>query len=198
MGWRRDTPGPASIHAAALMTVLGLTALVTGRAFLFPSLGPSAYVLATGIGDEDSAPKRVVGGHVIGVVAGMLTYHLVADGLVATQPFAPFSVTGVRLAVSATVAVGLTTAAMLATNLRHPPACATTLIVGLGLLTSVPEAVIIVVAVVLLVVVQQGLLQIRRATGPLTAPEDERTPESSEQQADRSVGEGSRTGGDND
>ncbi|QCJ46931.1 HPP family protein [Haloprofundus sp. MHR1] len=198
MAWRRDKPGPASVHAAALMTVLGLTALVTGRAFLFPSLGPSAYVLATGIGDEDSAPTRVVGGHFIGVVAGMLTYHLLADGLVATQPLDPFSMAGVRLMASATVAVGLTTAAMLATDLRHPPACATTLIVGLGLLTSVEEAVIIMVAIVLLMVVQRGLLAIRRATGPLTVPSDEHTPEASKSKGDRNVADESRAGGEND
>ncbi|WP_224270495.1 HPP family protein [Haloprofundus salinisoli] len=197
MPWRRDKPGPASVHAAALMTVLGLTALVTGRAFLFPSLGPSAYVLATGIGDEDSAPTRVVGGHFIGVVAGMLTYHLLADGLVATQPVPPFSMAGIRLMASATVAVGLTTAAMLATDLRHPPACATTLIVGLGLLTSVEEAAIIMAAIVLLLVVQQGLLTIRRATGPLTVPSDKCTPEASEPQGDRSVADESRPDSEN-
>ncbi|WP_224448153.1 HPP family protein [Haloprofundus salilacus] len=197
MPWRRDKPGPASVHAAALMTVLGLTALVTGQPFLFPSLGPSAYVLATGIGDDDSTPRRVVGGHFIGVVAGLATYHLLADGLVATQPVPPFSMAGVRLMTSATVAVGLTTAAMLATDLRHPPACATTLIVGLGLLTSVQESAIIMVAIVLLLIVQQGLLAVRRATGPLTVPSGEGTPEASTQQGDRSVTDESRAGGEN-
>ncbi|WP_224333232.1 HPP family protein [Haloprofundus halobius] len=158
----RDRVLPATLHAAALMTVLGAVALLTGRSFLFPSLGPSAYVLATGIGDADSAPKRVVGGHVIGVLAGMATYHLLASGIVVLQIHEPLSAAGIRLAASATVAVGATTAGMLATDLRHPPACATTLIVSLGLLTQVGEALAIVIAVLLLVAVQRILVRGRR------------------------------------
>ena len=42
---------------------------------------------------------------------------------------------------------------MLTTDLRHAPACATTLIVSLGLLTGLPEAAVILSAVLLLAAV---------------------------------------------
>jgi len=136
--------------------VLGALAWVSGRPFLFPSLGPTAYAVATVPDAETSRPDRVLGGHVIGVVAGFGAYHLLAAGLVATTPPPPLSVAGAWLAASAVVAVAATTTGMLATDLRHPPACATTLIVALGLLSGVTDAVVIVVAVAVLVAVHAG------------------------------------------
>jgi hypothetical protein len=38
----------ATVNVVLHFTVLGVIALVTGRPFLFPSLGPSAYLIATG------------------------------------------------------------------------------------------------------------------------------------------------------
>lgn len=35
-----------SLYAGLVFTVLGLVAWATGRPFVFPSLGPSAFVLA--------------------------------------------------------------------------------------------------------------------------------------------------------
>jgi hypothetical protein len=53
---------------------------------------------------------------------------------------------------------------MLRTDFVHPPACATTLIVGLGLLASAVEAAIVVSAVVLVAVDTV----LRPAMGPLS------------------------------
>jgi CBS-domain-containing membrane protein len=121
---------------------------------LFPSLRPTAYLLAVASGDEESRPRRVIGGHAIGAVAGLLAYHVLAAGLVATASPAALSPVGARLAAAGVVSVALTTAGMLATDLRHAPACATTLIVSLGLLPTLSEGVLIVVSVVLLVAVR--------------------------------------------
>ena len=137
------------------MLVAGATAVATGSPFLFPSLGPSAYVLVTDPDAEAAAPRRVVGGHVIGVVAGLLSYHLFARGLIVTSLPPAGSLELGRLAVSGVLAVVLTTAGMVATDLRHAPACATTLIVGLGLLSTPFEGAVVVVAVVLLVAVDE-------------------------------------------
>jgi hypothetical protein len=93
----------------------------------------------------------VVGGHAIGVVAGLACYALVAGGgSVATVP-PPGSLAGLRLAAAGVCSVGATTAAMLATDLRHAPACATTLIVSLGLLSTPAEGLLVVGAVTALV-----------------------------------------------
>ena len=147
-----------SLHTGVLIAVLGALAWVTGLPALFPSLGPSAFVLATFPESEASDARRVIGSHAVGVVAGLLSYHLLASGIVVTSRIAPLSVDGLRLAASGVGAIVLTVAGMLQFGVRHPPACATTLIVALGLLSSGFEGALIVVAVALLVAVQRMVL----------------------------------------
>jgi CBS-domain-containing membrane protein len=142
----------ASVHAGLLLVALALVAWATGNPFVFPSLGPSAFLLAGIASDEWGAYGRVVGGHVVGVVVGLAVYHLLAPGLVVTATFAPFSIALLRLGISGALSVALTTAGMMLTRTVHPPACATTLIVSLGFLASPVEGAIIAVAVVAMVV----------------------------------------------
>ena len=139
-----------TLHASALLAVTGLLAVASGEPFVFPSLGPSAYVLATADGDGSTTARRVLGGHVVGVAAGLLAYHTLAPGLAITTDRVPLAVAQTRLVASGVLAVGATTAGMAATETRHAPACATTLIVALGLLSSLPEAAVILLAVVVL------------------------------------------------
>lgn len=146
-----------SVHAGGLIVMVGLISWASGYPALFPSLGPTAYVLALGA-EKETNVSQVVGGHVIGVVAGLLAYHALAAGLIATEPAPAFSISGLRIAIAGVVSVGLTTWAMLATDLRHAPACATTLIVSLGLLSSVFEGAVIIGSVVVLVSAEQLLL----------------------------------------
>lgn len=141
----------ASVHAGLLLVALALVAWATGNPFVFPSLGPSAFLLA-GIARSDSgAYKRIVGGHLVGVVVGLFVYHIIAAGLVVTDPFSPFSFDLLRLGISGALSIAVTTGAMFLTRTVHPPACATTLIVSLGLLSRPIEGAIIVVAVAALV-----------------------------------------------
>jgi hypothetical protein len=136
----------ATVHAGLLLCVAGGLAWLSGRPFVFPSLGPSAYLLATASGDQVSA-RRVLGGHAVGVLAGLAAYHAVAPGLVITGESAALAPGGLRLAASGALSVTLTTGGMLATDTAHAPACATTLIVSLGLLSSVVEGEVIMLAV---------------------------------------------------
>jgi hypothetical protein len=62
---------------------------------------------------------------------------------------------GVHLVGSGVCSIVLTTWGMLATDTAHAPACATTLIVSLGLLSTPTEVAIIVVSVVVLVAVHR-------------------------------------------
>ncbi|WP_435118128.1 HPP family protein [Halolamina sp. C58] len=141
----------AGAHAGVLLAVTGAAAVLTGRPFLFPSLGPSAYLLATTPDAAVSQPRNVLGGHAIGVVAGLLATTLLSPGLVVIDPIAPLSPEMIRLAASAVVSVALTTGGMLATGYEHAPACATTLIVALGLLSTPTEGAIVLVAIAVLV-----------------------------------------------
>lgn len=93
---------------------------------------------------------------------GLAAYLLFATGISMTGTTDPGSLEGLRLAASGVVATTLTAGGMLATDTRHPPACATTLIVSLGLLSTLLEGAIIILAVVLLVVTHRLLLATER------------------------------------
>lgn len=145
----------AGINVFLHFSVLGVIAIVTGQPFLFPSLGPSAYLMATGEQPREEGAYHVVGGHAVAVVAGLIAYALFARDAVAYVVFAgtdpSFTWDVVYLTVSSTAAMVLTTVAMLVTKTNHPAACATTLIIALGLMGGLEDAVIIVVAVAALV-----------------------------------------------
>ncbi|WP_277553773.1 HPP family protein [Halobaculum limi] len=137
-----------ALHVAALLAVAGALAWATGRPLVFPSLGPSAYLVAVGSGRPTA--RELVGGHAVGVAAGLLSYHALAGGAVITDSLAATAPAGAHLAASAVASVGLTTAGMAALDARHAPACATTLIVSLGLLSSFADAAVVLVGVLAL------------------------------------------------
>lgn len=61
--------------------------------------------------------------------------------------------------------MGVTATGMVWADIDHAPACATTLIIALGLLSTVRDGVIILVAVGILVIIEEG---VKRA--PYTLP----------------------------
>ncbi|RKD93936.1 HPP family protein [Halopiger aswanensis] len=151
-----------TLHTGLLISTTAALAWLTGLPMLFPSLGPSAFVLALFQDSEAASPRRVIGGHAIGVAAGLLAYHLLGAGVSMTTATDPGSLAGLRLAASGVVATTLTAGGMLATDTRHPPACATTLIVSLGLLSAPLEGALIVCTVVVLVIAHRILLATER------------------------------------
>lgn len=139
-----------SLYTGMLLVPLGIIAWFTGRPFLFPSVGPSAFLLAMILYGQPTTARRVIGGHTIGTIAGLIAYHLIASGLVITHIAPLLAGSELRLGASAIVSLMLTTAGMIYTETVHPPACATTLIVSLGLLSSFLGGAIIIGSVVLL------------------------------------------------
>ncbi|WP_440772289.1 HPP family protein [Natronorubrum sp. DTA28] len=152
-----------TLHTGLLISTTAVMAWLSGLPLLFPSLGPSAFVLALFQDSDATAPRRVIGGHAIGVAAGLFAYHLLGASVSMTTVADPGTFEGLRLAASSVLATMLTVAGMLFTDTRHPPACATTLIVSLGLLSTLLEGALIVVTVVVLVAAHQLLLATERA-----------------------------------
>ncbi|MFB6126673.1 MAG: HPP family protein [Halolamina sp.] len=145
--------------------MLGVIAWASGQPFVFPSLGPTAFVLAFDRRSDRTRRHRVVGSHLIGGVAGFAAWVVVAAGVSITATPPPLSVEGLRLSASATLSVVLTSWAMIATDTTHPPACATTLIVSLGLLSTPLRVAIIVGSVSILVLFHDGALLAARVAG---------------------------------
>ncbi|MGB6742595.1 MAG: HPP family protein [Terracidiphilus sp.] len=127
--------------------LLGLLALLTGSPFVFPSLGPTAYLFFFSPLAEVSSPRNAILGHAIGLICGYAAFALA----VASSP--PFGINpGVHAPrlLAAALSLSATGALMALLRISHPPAGATTLIVSLGIISQPKELVIIEVAVILL------------------------------------------------
>ncbi len=127
--------------------LMSAAAFVTGAPFIFPSLGPTAFLLFYTPTAPASSPRNTVLGHLIGVGAGYLA--LVVFGLTDAAPALATSVTGARVGAAA-VSLALTSGLMAWWRVPHPPAGATTLIVSLGILREPWQLAVLMGAVVLL------------------------------------------------
>lgn len=150
---RHDSTGVmglfAFLNGLIAIGAMAAVAFTTGEPFVFPSLGPTAFLLFYAPLLPASSPRNAVLGHLIGAAAGYLS--LVAFGLTEAAPALASSVTGGRVGAAA-LSLGLTSGAMVWARVPHPPAGATTLIVSLGVLREPQQLLVLMAAVVLLVV----------------------------------------------
>jgi CBS domain-containing membrane protein len=157
----------AFVNGLIAIAAMAAVAYVTGEPFLFPSLGPTAFLLFYTPLLPAASPRNTLGGHLIGALAGYLA--LVVFGLTDAAPALATHVSGSRI-LAAALSLGLTSGAMVWARVPHPPAGATTLIVSLGILRKPEQLAVLMVAVALLVI--QGLV-INRLAGiqyPVWAP----------------------------
>jgi CBS-domain-containing membrane protein len=153
MGWFALVNGVLSIG------VMSAAAWATGSPFVFPSLGPTAFLFFYTPTAASAAPRNTVFGHLIGALAGYLA--LVVFGLTEAAPAFETGVSAARVGAAA-VSLGLTSGLMVWFRVPHPPAGATTLIVSLGILRTPAQLSVLMLAVVLLTV--QGFV-INRLAG---------------------------------
>lgn len=135
--------------SALFILVLSLFAWVSGTPFIFPSLGPTAYILAFDQKRSHSA-RVVIGGHACGILGGLASYYLVVDPYNLLMITETLSTPGIFLGLGAVLAIAITTFLMLWFQVSHPPACATTLIISLGILPYWYDGLVILIAVVIL------------------------------------------------
>lgn len=139
----------ALVNGVISIAIMASAALVTGQPFIFPSLGPTAFLLFYTPMAPAASPRNTVCGHAIGVAAGYLS--LVVFGLTDAAPALATQVTWPRVGAAA-LSLGLTSGLMVWFRVPHPPAGATTLIVSLGILREPVQLLVLMLAVVLLVV----------------------------------------------
>lgn len=156
------------VNSAITIAILSGIAVLTHEPFVFPSLGPTAFVLFFAATSVSSCPRNVFCGHLIGVLCGFAA--LTIFGLNNTPPDLE-SLTWAQVG-SITLALCSTLSLMVWLGVAHAPAGATTLIVALGLLRTPGHLVILMVAVAALIA--QGFV-INRLAGikyPVWAPAD--------------------------
>lgn len=139
----------ALVNGVISIGIMAAAAVVTGQPFIFPSLGPTAFLLFYTPTAPAASPRNTVLGHAIGCAAGYLA--LVVFGLTEAAPALASEVTWARVGAAA-LSLGLTSGFMVWLRVPHPPAGATTLIVSLGILREPWQLAVLMLAVVLLVI----------------------------------------------
>jgi CBS domain-containing membrane protein len=147
-----------------LMSVL---ALITHTPFIFPSLGPTAFLFFYTPTAPTASPRNTIFGHLIGTLVGY--FSLVVTGLTAAGPALAEGVSWPRV-IAAALSLGLTSGLMVLFRSPHPPAGATTLIISLGLLTRPWQLALLMVAVVLLTLQALAINRLAGIPYPLWSP----------------------------
>ncbi|HEU5373895.1 MAG TPA: HPP family protein [Ktedonobacteraceae bacterium] len=137
----------AFINGCVSIGLMSMLALVTGSPFIFPSLGPTAFLFFYKPLAPSASPRNTLVGHALGATVGYLS--LLVTGLASAAPALSMGVTWSRV-LAASLSLGLTSGLMILLKSPHPPAGATTLIVSLGILARPWQLGLLMIAVVLL------------------------------------------------
>ncbi|WP_421843367.1 HPP family protein [Marinobacter algicola] len=139
--------GFSLINGTLSIALVSFIALITQEAFIFPSLGATAFILFHVPLAEPASPRNTFCGHLIGALMGLFSLHIF--GL---QDQASAFLHGVdlpRVGASA-LSLGLTGCLMVLFRVVHPPAGATALIVSLGLMPDPAQLPVLMAGVCLL------------------------------------------------
>jgi CBS domain-containing membrane protein len=138
----------AFVACLLALGISGLAAYLAKQPLLFLSLGPTALLFFERPMAATSGPRNALIGHAVAIGAGALS--LLLFGLLDNPSILVEDATPAR---AGALSVALTGAVLLLLNASHPPTGATTLIVSLGFLQTLPEMAALMVGVVLLTVV---------------------------------------------
>jgi CBS-domain-containing membrane protein len=135
------------VNGCLSIAIMAAVAHFSGQPFIFPSLGPTAFLFFYAPLAPTASPRNTIIGHLIGALSGLAS--LILFGL---QDVGPALITGVsnERVGAAALSLGLTSGLMLLAKAPHPPAGATTLIISLGILRTFGQIVVLMIAVVLL------------------------------------------------
>ena len=142
------------INGFVTIALLALLGEITHSPFVFPSLGPTAYLFFFSPLAEASCPRNTILGHGVGLLCGYAAFWL--TGMRAFSQAAPDGIYWPRV-FAAALAISLTGAIMVYLSISHPPAGATTLIVALGILSK-PHYLVVIEAAVILLAIQAWVL----------------------------------------
>jgi CBS domain-containing membrane protein len=135
------------VNGFVSIALLAGLAMLTRAPFVFPSLGPTAFLVFFTPTSPTASPRHTIYGHAIGIVCGYAALR--ATGLEHAPPALMVGVDTARVAAAA-LSLAATGALMILLKAAHPPAGATTLIVSLGIVTRPAYLALIEIAVVLL------------------------------------------------
>jgi hypothetical protein len=157
----------APLAAGVTLLAVGLISVLAGQPWLLPSLGPTAYLIAEMPEHPSSRVYNIVLGHLIGLAAGFIGVALFSAW------HEPSVLTGHILTASrlGAAAVAIIVTLFMGNMLKasHPPAAATTLLVALGSLATMADAINVFIGAVLMAAIGKLIRTLRtKAATPLS------------------------------
>jgi CBS-domain-containing membrane protein len=135
------------INGFLAVGLLAGLAVVFHTPFVFPSVGPTAFLLYFLPTTPAASPRNTLCGHAIGIGCGYAALCLLG---LEHLPAPILEDIHWRRVLAAALSLSVTGALMILFRVVHPPAGATTLIVSLGIITSPAHLCIIEMAVALM------------------------------------------------
>lgn len=126
------------------IAILAAVGMVSHTPFVFPSLGPTAFLFFFTPLSPTASPRHTIYGHAIGIVCGFVPLWLL--GLRHAPSISAVGISHARI-LAAALSLALTGALMILLKAAHPPAGATTLIISLGIVTRPFYLLVIEIAV---------------------------------------------------
>jgi CBS-domain-containing membrane protein len=154
------------LNGFVTIALLAGVAMLSRTPFVFPSLGPTAFLFFFTPRTPAASPRHTIYGHAIGIICGYAALRLFG---LETAPAA--MITGVSAARVGAAAFSLaaTGALMILLKAAHPPAGATTLIISLGIVTRPFHLLVIEIAVAILTVQAIAINRLAGVDYPLWA-----------------------------
>ncbi|MDV2079570.1 HPP family protein [Marinobacter xestospongiae] len=158
------------VNGSLSIALVSLVALATQEAFIFPSLGATAFILFHVPLAAPASPRNAFCGHLLGALMGLVSLYLfgLADASSAMATGVDLSRVG-----AAAMSLGLTSCLMVVFRVPHPPAGATALIVSLGLMPHPAQLPILMSGVLLLLVQAWAINRLAGIPYPLWRPAEQ-------------------------
>ena len=161
----------APVMGGFLILIAGVIGLAAGQPWLFPSLGPTAYLQVENPGLPSARFYNTLVGHYVGIVAGLIGVAIfslwTAPSVLVSHELVPAWVG------AATIAVFLTIIINMFLRSSHPPAAATTLLVSLGAFRTPSQISALIAGVLIIAVVGEILRRIRTGGKKSSSSKDE-------------------------
>ncbi len=149
----------APFSGAFLIFIAGSISLIAGQPWLFPSLGPTAYLQVEKPGLKSARLYNTIMGHYIGIIAGLIGIAIfglwTVPSVIVSQYLLPAWVG------AATIAVFLTIVINILLDSSHPPAAATTLLVSLGAFRTPSQILALIIGVLIIGVIGEVFRRVR-------------------------------------
>ena len=158
------------LNGFVTIALLAAVAMVSRTPFVFPSLGPTAFLFFFTPRAPAASPRHTIYGHAIGIVCGYGALWLF--GLQHAPPAMATGVSAARVGAAA-LSLASTGALMILLKAAHPPAGATTLIISLGIVTRPFHLLVIEIAVAMLTLQAIAINRLAGIDYPLWALRDD-------------------------